>query len=98
MCHTTFSRKQPGDIAGNRFRNENSAPLVFSSFHYTTHCCLLKVIALGDEENDVEMLRAVGHGIAMGQAVIGVRRAARFTAPTNELDGVAVALETFCGM
>lgn len=56
----------------------------------------LKVMALGDEENDVEMLRAVGHGVAMGQSAIGVRKAARFTAPTNALDGVAVALETFC--
>lgn len=57
-----------------------------------------KAIALGDMENDVEMLRAVGHGVAMGQASLDVRRAARFTAPSNALDGVAVALETFCGI
>ncbi|CAM9792785.1 unnamed protein product, partial [Ectocarpus sp. 8 AP-2014] len=57
-----------------------------------------EVIAVGDMENDVEMLRSVGHGIAMGQASLEVRRAARFTAPTNELHGVAVALETFCGI
>lgn len=56
----------------------------------------LKVMALGDEENDVEMLQAVGHGVAMGQSAIRVRKAARFTAPTNALDGVAIALETFC--
>ncbi|CAM9182670.1 unnamed protein product [Pylaiella littoralis] len=55
-----------------------------------------EVIALGDMENDVEMLRAVGHGVAMGQAPLEVRRAARFTAPSNELHGVAVALDTFC--
>lgn len=54
------------------------------------------MIALGDMENDVEMLRAVGHGVAMGQAPLEVRRAARFTAPSNELHGVAVALDTFC--
>lgn len=55
-----------------------------------------KVIALGDMENDVEMLRAVGHGVAMGQAPLEVRQAARFTAPSNELHGVAVTLKTFC--
>ncbi|CAM9488346.1 unnamed protein product [Hapterophycus canaliculatus] len=57
-----------------------------------------EVIALGDMENDVEMLQAVGHGVAMGQASLEVRQAAQFTAPTNALDGVAVALETFCGV
>lgn len=57
-----------------------------------------KVVALGDEDNDIEMLRAVEHGVAMGQASIAVRKAARYTAPSNALDGVAVALETFCGV
>lgn len=59
---------------------------------------MFQVIALGDEENDIEMLRAVGHGVAMGQASLGVRQAARYTAPSNALHGVAAALETFCGI
>lgn len=58
---------------------------------------LSKVIALGDEENDVEMLRSVV-GVAMGQSSLEVRRSAQFTAPSNEYHGVAVALETFCGI
>lgn len=57
---------------------------------------LRQVVALGDMENDIEMLRSVGHGVAMGQASLEVRRAAQYTAPSNELHGVAVALETFC--
>eukprot|EP00752_Nemacystus_decipiens_P007109 g6369.t1 len=56
-----------------------------------------EVIALGDEENDVEMLRSVV-GVAMGQSSLKVRRSAQFTAPSNALHGVAVALETFCGV
>lgn len=56
-----------------------------------------KVIALGDEENDVEMLRSVV-GVAMGQSSLEVRRSAQFTAPSNARHGVAVALETFCGI
>lgn len=56
------------------------------------------MLAIGDEVNDIEMLGAVGHGVAMGQASLAVRMSARYTAPTNALDGVAVALETFCGV
>lgn len=65
----------------------------------TTFCAVChKVVTLGDEENDIEMLRSVGHGVAMGQASLEVRKAARYTAPTNELHGVAIAIETFCGV
>lgn len=69
----------------------------------TQNACLLpsaplqKAIALGDEENDVEMLRSVV-GVAMGQSSREVRRSAQFTAPSNAHHGVAVALETFCGV
>lgn len=64
-------------------------------YHFTS-VAVFKVVALGDEDNDIEMLEAVGHGVAMGQASARVRKSARYTAPTNTLDGVAVALETFC--
>ncbi|CAM9243283.1 unnamed protein product [Choristocarpus tenellus] len=57
-----------------------------------------EVVALGDEENDLDMLRMVGYGVCMGQASTLVREASRFVAPTNDMDGVAVAIETFCGL
>ncbi len=51
------------------------------------------VMACGDGGNDVEMLRAVGLGVAMGNAPDEVKRAARDVTDTNERDGVAKALE-----
>lgn len=52
------------------------------------------VVAIGDSENDVELLRWAGCGVAMAHAPAHVRQAAaRMTAGNNE-DGVALALET----
>jgi Cof subfamily protein (haloacid dehalogenase superfamily) len=61
-------------------------------------CELLKVnpqrvLAIGDSDNDIPMLQAVGYGVAMGNSTPGVIAAAQYTAPTIEQDGVAVALQ-----
>ena len=51
------------------------------------------VIAIGDEANDLEMIREAGLGIAMGNAIEAVKAAAdRVTSPNGQ-DGVAKALE-----
>jgi hypothetical protein len=49
--------------------------------------------ALGDAENDIGMLRAVGVGIAMGNAAPAVRAAADRVTETNGRDGVALAID-----
>ncbi|EFN56002.1 hypothetical protein CHLNCDRAFT_22679, partial [Chlorella variabilis] len=52
-------------------------------------------LALGDGENDVEMLRLCGLGVAMGNAGPPALAAAdAITAPNSE-DGVARAIERF---
>lgn len=52
-----------------------------------------QVMAIGDAENDADMLRWSGLGIAMGQAPDSVKRSARaVTAPIEE-DGAAIAIE-----
>lgn len=51
-----------------------------------------ETVAFGDSENDIEMLRAAGVGVAMGNADAGVKAAAdRVTASNNE-NGIAAAL------
>lgn len=50
-------------------------------------------VAIGDHWNDVEMLEAVGLGIAMGNAPAGVRARADLVTGTCDEDGVAQALE-----
>ncbi|CAM9280514.1 unnamed protein product [Pylaiella littoralis] len=51
------------------------------------------LMALGDAENDVEMLRLAGVGVCVGNASPPAKAAARYVAPTNADDGSAVAME-----
>lgn len=53
-------------------------------------------IAFGDAENDVEMLSTAGIGVAMGNAMAFVKRAADYVTDSVENDGVLHALEHFC--
>ena len=54
-----------------------------------------RVLAIGDNENDIPMLRAAGLAVCMGQATAVVQAEADWVAPTFEEDGAAVALERF---
>ena len=51
------------------------------------------VMSFGDGLNDLTMVRDAGLGVAMANAVPDVLAAARHVAPSNDADGVAVALE-----
>lgn len=51
-----------------------------------------EIAAFGDAENDIEMLREAGVGVAMGQAPEAVKAAADRITLSNRDDGVAVAL------
>lgn len=50
------------------------------------------VMAIGDGENDVEMLQAAGLGIAMGNAMENVKSIADDVTDTNMEDGIAKAI------
>lgn len=52
------------------------------------------VLAIGDAENDIEMIELAGIGVAMGNAAANVKAAADHVTATNDEDGVALALET----
>ena len=54
-----------------------------------------QVMTVGDNFNDLEMLRYAGIGVAMADAPAPVRQAADWVAPGVEDDGVAMALEHF---
>jgi len=53
------------------------------------------VMAMGDSESDLEMLRLAGLGIAVNNSPDEVKRAALHIAPANDADGVAWAIEQF---
>lgn len=54
-----------------------------------------EIIALGDNENDISMIRCAGMGIAMGNALETVKQQADFVTLTNEENGVAYAINKF---
>ncbi len=54
-----------------------------------------EVMALGDHDNDVSMLRFAGVSVAMGNACEEAKAAARYITGTNGEDGFAEALERF---
>ncbi|RYC39064.1 Cof-type HAD-IIB family hydrolase [Pectobacterium zantedeschiae] len=53
------------------------------------------VLAIGDEENDREMLAFAGTGIAMGNAVPTIKAIADWVTTNNDNEGVAVALQRY---
>ncbi len=56
---------------------------------------LEQIMAIGDNNNDIGMLRTVGWGVAMGQASEAVKSAARVVTTSNWEDGVSIAIEYY---
>lgn len=52
-----------------------------------------EIAAIGDNHNDIDMLRFSGLGIAMGNASEEVKAAAHYVTLSNAEDGVALAIE-----
>jgi hydroxymethylpyrimidine pyrophosphatase-like HAD family hydrolase len=54
-----------------------------------------EVMAFGDSENDLTMLKAAGTGVAMGNALPEVKAAADIVTLSNDEDGVAALIEKY---
>ncbi|MDO4535891.1 MAG: Cof-type HAD-IIB family hydrolase [Clostridium perfringens] len=52
-----------------------------------------EVICIGDSENDLSMIQNAGFGVAMGNARVDVKEAAKYITDDNEHDGVGKAIE-----
>jgi Cof subfamily protein (haloacid dehalogenase superfamily) len=52
-----------------------------------------RVLAVGDSDNDIPMLRWAGVGVAMGNAGAAVKEAVAYVTASNDADGVALAIE-----
>ncbi len=55
-----------------------------------------EIAAFGDSFNDIEMIKAAGLGVAMGNACEPMRKLADIVAETNNADGVAKIIEQYC--
>ena len=54
-----------------------------------------QVLAAGDNDNDMDMLRAAGVGAAMGNAAAHVKACGDFVTKSNDEDGVSYVIEKF---
>jgi Cof subfamily protein (haloacid dehalogenase superfamily) len=54
---------------------------------------LEQTLAVGDQYNDLEMIAAVGHGVAMPSAASAIQSVARYVAPPLEDEGAAQVIE-----
>jgi hydroxymethylpyrimidine pyrophosphatase-like HAD family hydrolase len=54
-----------------------------------------EIMVLGDMDNDLEMFRKAGFGVAMGNASEAVKREADTVTASNDEDGFAVAIERY---
>lgn len=54
-----------------------------------------RIIAFGDEDNDLEMIDYAGVGVAMGNAIEELKSIAKYVTHTNEEDGIGVFLENY---
>lgn len=54
-----------------------------------------EIISVGDNENDISMIKFAGLGVAMGNAEEAVKKIADYVTATNEEDGVAKVIEKY---
>ena len=56
------------------------------------------VMAVGDQDNDIEMIKTAGIGVAMGNATQGLKDVADFITKTVDDDGIVYVVEKFVGV
>ncbi|MFC4024484.1 HAD family hydrolase [Oceanobacillus longus] len=54
-----------------------------------------RVIAFGDEDNDLEMIDYAGVGVAMGNAISELKSISKHQTLTNQEDGISIFLENY---
>lgn len=80
-------RSVPGMLEVFNAQTSKAVALQKVADHLGLH--MQQVMAIGDSYNDVDMLRAAGIAVAMGNAYDEVKREAQVTIGTNDEDGLA---------
>ena len=100
--------KQFGSQISQRFSGVRSQPVIYEAMPKgTTKATALKqlaqhleiepqeIMALGDANNDIEMIQFAGLGVAMGNSSNHVKKLANYVTDTNDANGVSTAIEKF---
>ncbi|CAD2097799.1 hypothetical protein YYG_04046 [Plasmodium vinckei petteri] len=99
------------DKFSDRISVSNPITTYVELFHYNTNkfegvkelckhfdISLNDALAIGDGDNDIEMLQGVGTSIAVQNAASETKKSAKYVGPSNNDDAVHHALRTFCGI
>ncbi len=89
LLETVFSHDNMLEIMAKGVSKRNGLEECLAHFGGT----LAETVAFGDAENDLEMLKAVGVGVAMGNAHPSIQAEVEHLAPSVDEDGVARFLE-----
>lgn len=82
----------PGNIEVTR--SEAQKGLALKAYAESLNIDLTECMAIGDNYNDLSMLKIVGHSVAMGNASSDIKSYATHVTETNIEDGVALAIES----
>lgn len=86
--YTTF-----GDvIIVSKYANKGYATQKASEFFGIP---LNQMIAFGDDVNDIEMIKMVGTGVAMGNAISSLKKIANYVTETNDNNGIAIWINKY---
>lgn len=88
-----ITRSKPGYLEVMDRAASKARALELIASHYGIERC--EVMAVGDSYNDLDMIKWAGLGVAMGNAVDVVKRAADFVTFSNDEEGVTEALQRF---
>jgi hydroxymethylpyrimidine pyrophosphatase-like HAD family hydrolase len=78
-------------FSSGKATKENAIKFISEKFEIPTE----KIVAFGDDFNDIGMLQLCGKGVAMENAIGQVKSVADFITLSNNEDGVAKFLEKF---
>ncbi|MBQ3434502.1 MAG: HAD hydrolase family protein, partial [Selenomonadaceae bacterium] len=100
-----FNRIEPLNLSisyAEAFNLEMSPANITKASGLVELCEFLKIdlsesVAIGDADNDREILQTAGLSVAMGNASDEIKRLADFVTLDNDNDGVAFAIEKFFG-
>lgn len=87
-----FSAGETGLDITSRHVSKGTA-LKFLAQHYNINED--EIIAIGDSDNDIDMIESAGLGVAMGNAIEAAKKNADYITSTNDQDGVAQVINKF---
>lgn len=90
---STFYYTKNGDaIIVHKNANKGYATRKASDFFKIS---LSQMIAFGDDANDIDMIKIVGRGVAMGNSISDLKKIANYVTETNENNGVVTWINKY---